>query len=162
MPDPFDPFTAAHEAIIAAFQNCPALAALVPVGNYVNTTDPLFQQFKPSPTSADTPQIKVLQGEFTLPPFGGNSTSVRFTQAYRVLVCTDVLRVVPLNQVKYQMLTALVKAGPNLGLSCVSGYDVASGHDDYNSAESGPSQRWTAVFTITANLYLSRQQLATS
>ena len=99
--DPFDPFTAAYQAILGAFQNWPALAALVPAGNFVDTTDPLFQHFKPSPTKADTPQIKLFSRlAFTLPPFGGNSTSVRFTQAYRVMVCTDVLRVVPLNQVQ--------------------------------------------------------------
>jgi hypothetical protein len=162
MPDPFDPFTSAHQAILSAFRNHAALAALVPAGNFVDTTDPLFQQFKPPPTSADTPQIKLLQADFTLPPFGGCSTSVRFTQVFRVLVCTDVLRVVPLNQVKYQMLIALVKAGPNLGLSCASGYDLSTGRDDFDSKEAAPSQRWTAAFSINVHLYLSRQQLAAS
>ena len=58
------------------------------------------------------------------------------------------------------MLTALVKAGPNLGLSFVSGYDVSAGRDDYESKETRPSQRWEAAFMINVHLYLSRQQLA--
>jgi len=164
MPDPWDPFTAAHQAIFAAFQNSPALAALVLPGNFIDTTNALFQQFKPNTTASDTPQIKILQGEFTLPPFGGNSTTVQFTQTYRVLFSTDVLRVVPLNQLKYLALAALVKAGPNLGLSCVKGFDVGSGRDDtaVPKSESQGSQRWVAAFGITVQMYLSRGQLAGS
>jgi len=162
MADAWDPFTAAHQAIFAAFANYPAFACLVLPGNVIDTTDPLFQQFKPGATAGDTPQLKILQDEFTLPPFGGNSTTVRITQSYRVMICTDVLRVVPLNQVKYLALIALVKAGPNLGLSCISGYDVAAGRDDADSAQSEKSQRWAAAFTITVQLYLSRRQLAAS
>jgi hypothetical protein len=164
MADPWDPFTAAHEAIFAAFQNQPALAALVLPGNFIDTTDPLFQQFKPATQAGDTPQVKILQGEFTLPPFGGSSTTVHFTQSYRVLFTTDVLRVVPLNQLKYQALIALVKAGPTLGLSCVKGFSVETGRDDMQSpaSEAQRSQRWVAAFTIEVRLYLSRQQLAGS
>src|SRR3984957_3085059 len=146
----WDPFTAAHQAIFAAFENCAPLAALIPAGNFVDTTDPLFQQFKPNAQAADTPQLTILQDEFTLPPFGGNSAVVQFSQSYRVLVCTDVLQVVPLNQVKYQMLAALVSAGPNLGLSCVKSFEVKPGRDD---SESEQSRRWASVFTITVNLY---------
>jgi len=153
----WDPITAAHQAIFAALQNYPALAAVVLPGNFVDTTNPLFQQFKPGIAAADTPQVKILQGEFTLPPFGGNSTTVQFTQAYRVFFCTDVLQVTPLNQLKYLALIALVKAGPNLGLSCVKSFDVNPGRDDAKFEE---SQRWAAAFTINVHLYLSRQQLA--
>ena len=162
MADSWDPFTAAHQAIFAAFQNYAPLAALVLPGNFVDTTDPLFQQFKPGITAGDTPQLKILQDDFTLPPFGGNSTTVQFTQTYRVMICTDVLRVVPLNQVKYLALIALVKAGPTLGLSCVSGYQVQAGRDDTKSPESEKSRRWTAAFNISVQLYLSRRQLAAS
>jgi hypothetical protein len=163
MSDPWDPFTAAYQAILAAFQNYAPMAALVGAGNFIDTTDPLFQQFKPGLQAGDTPQVKLLQGEFDLPPFGGNSTSVQFTQSYRVMFCTDVLRVVPLNQLKYQALIALVKAGSNLGLSCVKGYQVQTGRDDYQSPrQSEQSQRWTAAFDITVHLYLSRQMLAAS
>jgi hypothetical protein len=162
MSDPWDPFTAAHQAIFAALENYAPLAALVLPGNIVDTTNPLFQQFKPGTAAADTPQLKILQGDFTLPPFGGNSTTVQFTQTYRVMICTDVLRVVPLNQVKYLALIALVQAGPNLGLSCVSGYQVQAGRDDIQSPDTDKSQRWAAAFTITVQLYLSRRQLAAS
>jgi hypothetical protein len=162
MPDPWDPFTAAHQAIFAAFENYAPLAALVLPGNVIDTTDPLFQQFKPAATAADTPQLKILQGDFTLPPFGGNSTTVQLTQTYRVMFCTDVLRVVPLNQLKYLALIALVQAGPNLGLSCVSAYHLQGGRDDTQSPDTEKSQRWAAAFTITVQLYLSRRQLAAS
>jgi hypothetical protein len=164
MPDAWDPFTAVHEAIFAAFQGRPSLAALVPAGNFIDTTDPLFEQFKPGTQAGDTPQVKILQGDFTLPPFGGNSTTVQFTQTYRVFFSTDVLRIVPLNQLKYQALIALVQAGPNLGLSCVKGFEVGAGRDDTKSPESETqrSQRWAAAFNITVQLYLSRRQLAAS
>jgi hypothetical protein len=153
----WDPFTAAHQAIFAAFANYAPLAALVPAGNVIDTTNPWFQQFKPDATAADTPQLSILQDAFTLPPFGGNSATVQFSQSYRVLVLTDVLQIVPLNQLKYLMLAALVNAGPNLGLSCVKSFEVLGGRDE---SESERSQRWAAVFTISVNLYLSRQQLA--
>ena len=153
----WDPITAAHQAIFAALQNYPALAAVVLPGNFIDTTNPYFQQFKPDVQASDTPQVKILQGEFSLPPFGGNSTTVQFTQAYRLFFCTDVLQATPLNQLKYLALIALVKAGPNLGLSCVSGFDVLAGKDEPQSEE---SQRWAAVFTIHVHLYMPRQQLA--
>jgi hypothetical protein len=159
MSNTWDPITAAHQAIFAAFENFPPLAALVPVGNFIDTTNPQFQQFKPDATAADTPELAVLQDQFTLPPFGGNSTTVQFSQSYRVLLRTDTLQIVPLNQVKFQALAALVSAGPNLGLSCIKGFDVSPGRD---SSESQQSQQWVAVFTITVHLYLSRQQLAAS
>lgn len=158
----WDPFTAAHQAIFAALQNYPALAAVVLPGNFVDTTDPLFQQFKPDLQASDTPQVKILQGAFTLPPFGGNSTTVQFTQSYGIFFATDVLQVVPLNQLKYLALTALVKAGPNLGLSCVKSFDVGAGRDDAQGAQTEQSQRWTAAFTVNVHLYLSRKQLAAS
>jgi hypothetical protein len=164
MSDPWDPFTAAHQAIFAAFQGSAALAALVLPGNFIDTTNPLFQQFKPNTQASDTPQVKILQGDFTLPPFGGNSTTVQFAQDFRVLFSTDVLRIVPLNQLKYQALIALVKAGPTLGLTCAKGFEVGPGRDDAKSPpeETQQSQRWVAAFTITVHLYLSRQQLAAS
>ena len=153
----WDPFTAAHEAIFAALEDFAPLAALVPIGNFIDTTNPLFQQFPPDATASDTPQILILQDQFTLSPFGGNSTTVQFSQSYRVSIRTDVLQVVPLNQVKYQALAALVSAGPNLGLSCIKSFDVQAGRDDMQSQQ---SQRWAALFTITVHLYLPRQQLA--
>lgn len=171
MADPWDPFTAAHQAIFAALQNYASLAALVLPGNFVDTTDPLFQQFKPGIAAGDTPQVQILQDEFTLPPFGGSSTSVQFTQSYRVFFCTDVLQVTPLNQLKYLTLIALIKAGPNLGLSCVKGYEIQTGRDDCGvlktrisnfKSQLQDSERWVAAFTINVEMYLSRQQLAAS
>jgi hypothetical protein len=53
-----------------------------------------------------------------------------------------------------------VKAGPNLGLSCVSGFDVSPGKDDPQSPDADESQRWAAAFSINVHIYLSRQQLA--
>jgi len=160
----WDPFTSAHEAIFTAFQNHPPLAALVLPGNFVDTTDPYFQQFKPGTQAGDTPQVKILQDEFTLPPFGGNSTSVEFTQSYRVLLTTDVLCVVNLNQLKYLILQAMVKAGTTLGLSFVKSFELQSGKDDFKRPpdETQQSQRWVSVFTIRIQFYLSRQQLAAS
>jgi hypothetical protein len=86
---------------------------------------------------------------------------VQLTQSYRVLFCTDVLRVVPLNQLKYQALIALVQAGPNLGLSCVSAYHLQGGRDDTQS------RRHRKIPALgrrrspsPSNLYLSRRQLA--
>ena len=152
----WDPFTAAHEAIFAALENYAPLAALVPIGNFIDTTNPLFQQFPPDATASDTPQILILQDQFTLSPFGGNSTTVQFSQSYRISVCTDVLQVVPLNQLKFQMLAALISAGPNLGLSCVKSFDVLSGRDEMEFQQ---SRRWAALLTINVHLYLPRQQL---
>ncbi|HUB26089.1 MAG TPA: hypothetical protein VL992_11720 [Tepidisphaeraceae bacterium] len=159
MSNTWDPITAAHQAIFAAFENFSPLTALVPVGNFIDTTNPQFQQFKPDATAADTPELTVLQDQFTLPPFGGNSTTVQFSQSYRVLLRTDTLQIVPLNQLKYQALAALVSAGPTLGLACIKSFDVLPGKD---SAESQQSQRWIAVFTINVHLYLPRQQVAGS
>jgi hypothetical protein len=171
MSSTWDPFTAAHQAIFAALQNYAPLAAVVLPGNFVDTTDPLFQQFKPGITAGDTPQVQILQDEFVLPPFGGSSTTVQFTQSYRVFFCTDVLQVVPLNQLKYLSLIALVKAGPTLGLTYVKSYEVKTGRDDCGLGKTPSSsiqsqlqnsQRWAAAFVINVEMYLSRQQLAAS
>ena len=159
MPLPPDPFTAAHQAIFAAFKGHPPLAAMVGLGNFVDTTDPLFQQFKPDAQAGDLPRVMVLQDAFTLPPFGGCSTAVEFSQAYRVLFATDVLRVVPLNQLKYQALCALVKAGPDLGLPFVRAFDVGPGKDESKRPDD-KTQRWTAAFAITVRMYVARRVLA--
>ena len=159
-----DPFTTAHQAIFTALQNYAPLTALVLPGNFIDTTDPLFEQFKPQITSADAPQIRILQDDFTLPPFGGNSKTVEFSQDFIVQVTTDLLRITPLNQLKYLLLIALVKAGPELGLDFVSGFTLSDCRDSFTQPADliQKSRRWTAAMTIRVQMFLSRQTLASS
>jgi len=147
-----DPFTAAHQAIFTALQNFAPLTALIAPGNFINITDPRFEQFKPQIASADAPQLRIIQGDFACPPFGGNSRAVEFSQAYAIQVTIDTLQVVPLNQIKFQIMAALVQAGTQLGRdSFTQPADLIQ-----------KSRRWCAVMTVTVQMFLLRQSLAAS
>ena len=159
-----DPFTAAHQAIFTALQNFAPLTALIAPGNFINITDPRFEQFKPQIASADAPQLRIIQGDFACPPFGGNSRAVEFSQAYAIQVTIDTLQVVPLNQIKFQIMAALVQAGTQLGLSFVSGFTLADCRDSFTQPADliQKSRRWCAVMTVTVQMFLLRQSLAAS
>ncbi|HTW96016.1 MAG TPA: hypothetical protein VMD30_14535 [Tepidisphaeraceae bacterium] len=159
-----DPFTAAHQAIFTALQNYAPLTALVAPGNFINITAAQFEQFKPQIASADAPQLRIIQGDFTLPPFGGNSRAVEFSQSYVIQVTIDTLQIVPLNQIKYQIMVALIQAGTQLGLSFVSGYTLSDSRDSFAQPADliQKSRRWCAVMTVTVQMFLPRQSLADS
>ena len=157
-----DPFTRASQAIASALLAWPGFASLVR-GNLVDMTSGRFERFKAEVQSGDLPEVAIVQGDFVMHPFGGDSRSVELAQSYRLMMTFESLNVVAVNALKYQTCIALLKAGPALGLDgLVRRWQVTSGQDN----PSGPSawtrgtERWFSALTIEVEMYLDRASTA--
>ena len=165
MAEAVDPFTAVYQAIQGAIAGWPALAALVAPLNRVDTTLATFEQFVPDATSADRPRLTLLQEGFRCAPASGNSLSATIEQDYRVVLLVDTLRTPPLNQIKYQLLRALLAAGPTLGVAYVERYTVSDARDAQEKPpRAGPnggvgSLRWMSSLLVSVTFYLPRSEL---
>lgn len=157
-----DPFTTAASAILGALRASAGFTALVAPGNVIDMTVDCFEQFKKQVQPADLPEVILLQGEFVLRPFGANSRTTDLSQTWQLIVTHDSLRARPVNVLKYQTMTALLKAGTNLGLAgLVRGWEITDGHDNAlgQSQWKRGTARWVSVLAITVQMYLMRQQV---
>jgi len=157
-----DPFTAASNAILKALQSCSVFAAIVPPGNLIDMTAASFERFKGQLQASDTPEVVLLQEAFELQPFGGNSRVASLSQSYQLVATHESLRVTPVNALKYAAMAALLRAGPDLGLSgLVRSWEIHQGRDD----AFGPpqwrraTQRWVSVMSIVVHMELDRSVL---
>src|SRR5580704_15906426 len=126
-----DPFTQTSRAILSALQTDPAWTALVRPGNVIDMTSDLFERFKTQVQAGDLPEVILLQGDFKLKAFGGNSRIAEMDQEFQLIVTHDSLRARPVNRLKYQTLIALAKSGPSLGLDgLVRGWEITQCDDD--------------------------------
>jgi len=157
-----DPFTQISRAILSALQSDPDWSALVPAGNVIDMTSDTFERFKGQLQPADTPEVVLLQGDFHLEPFGPNSRIAEFQQDYHLITTHDSLRVLPLNQLKFQTLIALSRAGPTFNLGgLVRSWQITQAEDDPDgkSPWRRGTTRWISTLTIRVSLYLTREVL---
>jgi hypothetical protein len=157
-----DPFTQIARAILAALQADCGWAALVKPGNVIDMTASTFERFKSQLQPGDVPEVILLQGDFNLQPFGGNSRIATLEQTYALVTTHDSLRVAPVNALKYLTLVALTKAGPSLGLQgLVRGWEITQSADDALGQKQWRrgTQRWVSVLSIRVNMYLPREML---
>lgn len=158
-----DPFTQTSQAILGALQADAGWSAMVKPGNVVDMTADSFERFKSQLQPADVPEAILLQGEFTLKPFGGSSRIAEMEQGYQLIVTHDSLRVTPVNQLKFQTLIALAKVGPTLGFDgLIRGWEITQGDDDALGQKQWRrgTQRWVSVLTIRVSMYIARDRLA--
>jgi hypothetical protein len=154
-----DPFTAAAGAILSALRASPGFTSIVPAGNLIDMTSDLFERFKTTLPSGDTPEVVLLQDAFRMLPFTAGSRCAQIEQTFQLITTQDSLRTGPLNALKYQTLLALGAQGASLGLDgLVRQWSLADGHDD----AFGPKQwrrgteRWVSIVAIEVTMYLPR------
>lgn len=158
-----DPFTQTSQAILAALQADAAWSAMVKPGNVIDMTADTFERFKSQLQPGDVPEAILLQGDFTLKPFGASSRIAEMEQGYQLVVTHDSLRVRPVNWLKFQTLIALARAGPTLGFDgLIRGWEITNGQDDALGQKQWRrgTQRWVSVLTIRVSMYMARDRLA--
>lgn len=160
-----DPFTQIARTILRSLLADSAWAALVRPGNVIDMTSDTFEQFKSKLQPGDVPEVILLQGDFTLRPFGGNSRIATLEQSYGLITTHDSLRVAPVNALKYLTLVALTKVGPSLGLEgLVRGWEITQSTDDALGQKHWRrgTQRWVSLLSIRVSMYLPREMLTAS
>jgi hypothetical protein len=154
-----DPFTAASSAIVAALQSCSAFTAIVRAGNLIDVTDSAFENFKSQLQFGDTPEVVLLPEAFELQPFGANSRVASLSQTYQLVATHESLRAQPVNALKFAAMTALLQAGPDLGLGgLVRSWQISQGRDDPfgHPPWRRATQRWISVMSIVVSMELDR------
>jgi hypothetical protein len=155
-----DPFTRIHQAIWGALAGHPPWAQLVLAGNRQDMTNTLFQQPLADVQAGDLPGAVIWQDEFVMQPLGATGLTADFEQDYTLLLSTDVMSVVPVNQLKFQTAVALLKAGIDLGLGgIVRDWAIRSARDSSRNKQTNASARWTAALTIGVRFYFPRSTL---
>lgn len=156
-----DPFTAAHAAIWYALEQHHGFCSLVKKRNRIIMVAESFYRFKDEVLASDLPEACLVQGRFNLMPFGSNSRSSEFSQSYSLIIVADDLKVVPVNQIKYQTAIALLKAGDTLGLPCIRSWNITDASDDALGQRewTRKSERWLSTLTIGVSLYKQRSDL---
>jgi hypothetical protein len=120
---------------------------------------------KDSQNVADSPQVFVLSGTFTLKPWGSNSQIGEFVQSYP-LVCSfaDQNAAAP-NLFKWRLMCAAMRAGTQLGLAgLVKAFELTDGTDDIlgQQAIKQLQDRWCVFGGVRVHGYVSRSYLATA
>jgi hypothetical protein len=159
-----DPFTQISRTILSLLRGDADWAAIVRPGNVVDMTADSFERFKAQLQPADVPEVVLLQGDFRLQPFGGNSRLADLEQEYQMIVTHDSLRVRPVNVLKFQTMIALARGGAALGLDgLVRQWEITQGRDEAFGPKlwTRGTQRWTSILTIGVQLYFSREKLVT-
>ncbi|MGD0462165.1 MAG: hypothetical protein ABSB74_06730 [Tepidisphaeraceae bacterium] len=157
-----DPFTQTSQAILGSLQADAGWASMVKPGNVVDMTADSFERFKLQLQLADVPEVILLQGGFKLKPFGASSRMTEMDQSYQLIATHDSLRVRPVNQLKFQTLIALARAGPSLGLEgLIRDWEITQGEDDAVGQKQWRrgTQRWVSVLSIRVSMYLARERL---
>jgi hypothetical protein len=157
-----DPFTQTSQAILGSLLADAGWASMVKPGNVIDMTADSFERFKVQLQPGDVPEVILLQGAFTLKPFGASSRMTEMEQSYQLIVTQDSLRVRPVNHLKFQTLIALAKAGPSLGLEgLIRDWGITQGEDDAEGRKQWRrgTQRWVSVLTIRVSMYVARERL---
>lgn len=155
--EPLDIFTRIHRRIRDVLRGYGPFADLVQGANHVDVTDLSFEEFKPNVGPDDTPEVVILQAEYTQARFAPSDASAHRTQAFPVVITGGSLRPVLVNRVKEAMLDALCDAGAKLGLADyhVVGWGV-SGRDALTAEQQAPGHesdrrafRFQSLGTVT-------------
>jgi hypothetical protein len=161
-----DPFTVCNKAIFDALLVGEPLKTWVRPQSRVSTvprTD--GAGFADSPAAAvpldpaHSPALLVTQGGFLLLAQGRNSRTFDGQQTYTIQFATDVLDVVPLNLVKWEVWKALVRAGDTFGLSFVRGWASSQAQEGVNPQAAGGTPGWVGIMNVTVDLSFGRDTL---
>ncbi len=161
-----DPITQVYSAIWTALNNWHGFTDLVRV--QVDLTQPQYASIEaliPTVRDADLPEVTLLEGRYSLAPFGKTSQSADIRQEFRLVCAVNSLQVIPINTVKYNVLIALLKSGAALALDgLVYDYTITDGNDSTTGAAlatdiSRGVDRYSSLMCINVGMYLDRASL---
>ena len=161
-----DPITQVYTAIWAALNAWHGFTDLVRV--HIDLTRPQYASIEallPTVRDADLPEITLLEGRYTLGPFGKTSRTAHVQQEYRLVCATNTLQVIGINALKYNALVALLKTGDTLGLdSLVDDYFIRDGTDVTANQSTRPNvargvDRFSTLMSIDVSIHLDRSAL---
>lgn len=166
MAEALDPFTQAYQAIRDAMRDHAGFASLVKIANWDDFSEFATHNAKGGLQPADAPTASLVMTTFAMRPFGSNSKVSQIEQGFQLVTATDVLKILKVNQVKYQAFIAMVKAGDDLGLpGLVSDWNVTGGQDGTGTVEVAGSDTlkgrkgWAAIISINVVMTISRATL---
>jgi hypothetical protein len=161
-----DPITQVYSAIWSALNNWHGFTDIVRV--QVDLTQAQYASIEallPAVRDADLPEVTLLEGRYSLAPFGRTAQSADIRQEFRLVCAVNSLQVIPINAIKYHVLVALLKAGDALGLEgLVYDYAIADGNDTTATAVLGTEisrgvDRYSSLMSINVGMYLDRAAL---
>ena len=176
-----DPFTQIYQAVIAQLKVYPGeqgnpLPAAAGGGNglfqtIMDMTDPAFTRMTRM-GSGDTPALRVSQNIAEFRVNGANSMIADFELDLHILVTTDLLNLVTINQATFMLICSLTKLPMDLGLSgLVRGFRIfqsqmqawqpAKAKEDKEIDAAG-SLRWSYAVSMRVDGYLSSVQMQES
>lgn len=164
-----DPFTQIYVALRNIVLNDPVLTTAISTAKFPDMTDPNFSNAinLASLNSADAPRVYLVQGKFSIVPFGPNALQGQFIQTYPLITVFKDQRIVlggagniSVNQYKWRMMVAMGKAGPSLGLNqLVQKFWMDDAADDlFGHPEMKQMQdRWMTILNIRVQGYIDRR-----
>jgi len=159
MPE-IDPFTRGYQQIWQILNEWVPLNALVKVGNRVDMSLDDFKKFKDELGFGDAPELVLLQDAWAYQPAGRNSMIREVTPVYPLVITMQDLRLVPLNQIKWEVCQALTAAGlDDLGMpGFCRNWEITNAKDDPFGGEMWKrgTIRWLSAASIRLELYLPR------
>lgn len=161
MPTVQNPFDRAYAAIIAAWQNWPALMALVKPGNIQNQQSPPFQP-KLNVNAGDRVELKLGERRLSFKPFTVNALGSFFSADYTIAIASGQLSLSKINLVLWEVGRAMANAGPYLGVADTVGkWELAGDASVVQRDAEAKRPDWTAIaavrvdFNLTRDAYLS-------
>jgi len=157
-----DPFSAAHQALWDALTGYQPWANLIR-GNKVQVNQGI--QFPPKFEAedfqaGDAPEVTILQGPYQTDPFQVNSLACSLVQSYPMILIAADHNILPVNDVKFQTLRAILTAGPHLGLPrLIRNVSMTKGQDDPFPAqkrEQKGAARWVSVCTFMVYMIVNK------
>lgn len=174
MPTITDPITQGYTDIINALKACTAFAGsggIVKLGNLKDFSDGTLRQLLAEVQAGNLPEVVLLQGAFSLSPYGSNSKTADLSQTYSLVTTTDTMQVATINQVKFATLAALYKSnlenGTFNGKPYIRGWSIGGGSDGssgvklptIDTSASRGTWRLCDILNITVQMFVAKSDL---
>lgn len=152
-----DPITRVYGALRDALESDLKTIGLK-VGNWLDdTTDGQTRKVvKGAGAPNDFFNAALHQSTFTQQPFGKNSMSVNFSQRFVLMVETGLLKIVKMNQIKWQVIKTMKRVGPELGLSGLVLYCTLDSATDRDKQAGSQLNGFSATFTFNVEMYQAK------
>lgn len=156
MPSVQNPFDHAYAAIIAAWQNWPALMTLVKAGNLQDQQSPPFAP-KLNIGAVDRVELKLGERRLSFKPFTVNALGAFFSADYTIAVASGQLSLSTLNLVLWEVGRSLANSGPYLGVAdTVSKWELVGDASVVQRDADAKRPDWTAIAAVRVDFNLDR------
>lgn len=159
-----DPFSTVHAAIWSALTTSTEFTSLVLPGNQIKLNLPIPSGLmKDNPQTADTPEIIVMQGRFTMRPFVQNALAVGLSQNFPIVGTARDFDVTNTNYLKWVTLKALVQYDPT-GLlllpNLVTRFTISECQDDPGVSQwARGTKRWVSLLQISVDMSVDKSAI---